>query len=123
MSKKKKPVPVPTDPTPASIPAFRQAQQFVATSGVVRLAVAALDLDDDSGEFHENLSTVRRALVDGYLAMGASITKDYHGDALLDRISDTEEREEVLSQLSTREEAGYLYGLALGLALAKGGGR
>ena len=88
---------------------------------MVRLATAAIDLDDDSGELHANLSTVRRALVNAYLANGATITKDYDGDALLDRLTD--ERDEVLSQLSNREEAGYLYGLAVGLALTKVGAK
>jgi hypothetical protein len=106
----------------ATIEAYRLAQILVSKCGVTQLANAALDVHDDDSEWDEHVRQVRRALVDAYRDIGAQVSEDYDGDALLARVP-KKEHDELQSQLWHREEAGYVYGLAMGLALANVGGR
>lgn len=81
--------------------AFAVAQRMAATSAAVGLREAALDLTQADA-------------VDGIDATRAALLEAYKADGLPD---DEENR------ASLREEAGYFYGLAVGVALGKGGMR
>src|SRR4051812_14497404 len=102
-----------TAPDAASI-AFRKAQALAAKSRVVTLQDAPLDTSGESGEFYAALEGVRTALVAAYRTQGARHCDDPHSKALLATFDDTQ-HDVILSHLNYREEAGYLYGLAVGL--------
>lgn len=108
-------------PSAASV-AFKKAVSVAARSSVAALESGALVLDADPTEddFWNNLRSVRQALVKGYHDEGAPI--DVDAEALNQKLPEAL-RDELAAQLSHREEAGYLYGLALGLMLGRGSAR
>lgn len=94
MSRTKK-MPVETAP-PVEI-AFAVAQRRARTSAAVALREAALDLGQY--DFVTGVDATRAALTKAYKAAGIEGDEDI------------------------RDEAGYLYGLAVGVALGRGGAR
>lgn len=87
-------------PSPVEI-AFVVAQRRASTSAVVGLREAALNLAQD--DFVDGVDATRAALTRANRAAG---------------IDDDEE-----NRTAERDEAAYLYGLAVGVALGKGGAR
>jgi len=111
----KKGAAAPTTEEPAESVAFQRAMALARHSAVARLSEAALDLGNND-EYSGHLDTVRKLLEKEQRANGA--TGSYEPDEFPEEIQD-----EVLSVATHFAAAGYLYGLALGLALATGGAR
>ena len=100
-----------------------------ASAGAGATLTAALRLGDDSrsANYDEELHQVRRALLDAQRAAGAiedTDLEDYDGERFTGRLfGDGDPPHDYFHQLTTREEAGYLYGLAVGLLLGAAGVR
>jgi hypothetical protein len=95
--------------------AFRKALALARDSAVVALSEAALNIGDND-EFFNHLETVQEALRDEHRRQGATGTYDWQ--ELPERLQD-----DALSLATHCRAAGYLYGLAVGLTLSRGGVR
>lgn len=106
----------------ADLVTFRVAQKLAAESTIAQLTEAAVDLDGEK-ELYQNLKAVRLTLERAHKANGA--TGVYTIGELLEHLeNDGPDPEGVTFNLTTHyAESGYLYGLAIGLQLAKAGAR
>ena len=105
------------------VAAFRCALQRAARSAVGHHEQSPLDIDEYGDGTHlKDIEAVRRALVDGEAAAGATVTKDYDGERFREGLSEDHD-DECLAPVERREESGYIYGLALGILLGRGGAR
>jgi hypothetical protein len=102
--------------------AFELAVTLAAKNGVLQLEAAPLDTHTDA--YYEDLEEVRAVLKRAYVKRGAEASRDR--DALLAQIADRDVEIEVSNAFgevtADAQEAGYVYGLAVGLMMAGQGG-
>jgi hypothetical protein len=103
--------------TPEQI-VFQKALALAAQSAVARLELAPLDLGHHNDQFLEHMGDVARQLGKELRASGA--TGSFTVDDLDLRSEEADAR--VVSLARHCGDAGYLYGLAVGVTLARGGG-
>ena len=118
---------------PPTVAAFKAAEVLAAKSRVQSMIVGPLDVEDDSddtpGAFAQNVAAVRKALIDAYWVETPKIVADYDGSYLCQKIdvlskgSSEDLTDEFWQIAGMYQEAGYVFGLALGLLLAKRGAR
>lgn len=125
-----------------AVAAFKTAEHLAKESRVMSMIVGPLDVEDDSddtpGAFAQNVAAVRKALIDAYWVESPRIVADYDGSALCEKIAaliknSAEDQhipdeghdltDEFWQMAGMYQEAGYIFGVAVGLLLAKSGGR
>jgi hypothetical protein len=105
---------------PAIIKAFAVAQELAQQSPVVRYELAPVDIQRQVERPDNPLARIRKALIDTAIEHGARVDRDYDGDLFHARLGFDDDGE-LWTLMGFREEAGYLYGLAIGLILGRGG--
>lgn len=118
MAKRRRPSTNKTLQKSAQRVAFELATTLAKKSEVLRMEIAPLDMHE--GLYYEHLESIRGTLQQAHADRGATATKDV--EELLVHVADPDTRLDVANAMTTvmsdAQDAGYLYGLALGLILA-----